>query len=338
MKIKKLLILILIFGYFLTYFILESEFTNILPNSLLFLSNIKHITIVVPIFLFLILFKNRSIALILSTLLSIFSLYKPHLYNFDKCFNYTNNQKENVIKIGTFNLAGNSIPQSEIDKLIFVENLDIIAFQEVPVSFVNSKSFEYLNRYLAHSIYNQNKDGFWTQLTLSKFKLTKNKFLDPGDGFTTRDARITIESEIVINNRIVKILNNHLSIPFNRSSNCSGLNCLLSNYNQHDRYNQLNFLSKYIENKKGNYILIGDFKLSDQNYSYIKFSEKLIDTGICSAHLNYTWSNESFFPIIRLDYIFVKSENNKYLLPISSKTVNFGKSDHLGIVSELKIL
>ncbi|MEK6880239.1 MAG: endonuclease/exonuclease/phosphatase family protein [Nanoarchaeota archaeon] len=175
-------------------------------------------------------------------------------------------------------------------------------------------------------------------MTLSKIELLNNKFIDPGEGFTSRDARITIESHMIIKNRSIAILNNHLSIPFQRSNICKGLNCLLSNYNQNDRDNQLYFLKEYIEKNSSNYILMGDFNLSDQNYSYINFTNDLIDTGVCSGKFNYTWSNVFFIPFIRLDYILVKNEQDQVIIPISTKTFKLDKSDHLGIIAELIIL
>lgn len=331
---KKILLSVII-SYIAIHFLFDTELYLLFPNSIQIISNIKHLLIFIPALLLVGLIKNKYLASIISGLIILFSLYKPILINFGKCEKPSEEFIASKLRIGTFNLAGNQFQKTEIDKLILTENIDIVGFQEVPSSFLMSKEFENLNNTYKYSVYNRNDSKYWTQLVLSKFELKDTAFLDPGIGFTTLDARISIKSNIEINDRKITIINNHLSIPFDRDQNCRGLKCLIFNYNQFDRDNQLSFLNNYISNNNGEYILIGDFNLSDQNYSYTKFSKNLIDSSVCTINLNYTWSSEFIFPFTRLDYIFIKS--NSQIYPISTKTIKIEGSDHLGVISELGI-
>lgn len=331
----KKLLLYAIISYISIHFLFDTEVFLFFPKSIQIISNIKHLLIFFPALLLVGLIKNKYLALIISGLIILSSLYKPILINFGKCKKPSNDFVGSKFRIGTFNLAGNQFQNLEIDKLILNENMDFVGFQEVPSSFLMSKDFENLKNTYKYYVYSKNDSKYWTQLILSKFELKDSTFLDPGIGFTTLHARISIKSNIEINDRKITIINNHLSIPFDRDQNCRGLKCLIFNYNQLDRDNQLNFLNNYISNNNGEFILIGDFNLSDQNYSYTQFSKNLIDSSVCTLNLNYTWSSEFIFPFTRLDYIFIKSNSNIY--PISTKTIKIEGSDHLGVISDIGI-
>jgi endonuclease/exonuclease/phosphatase family metal-dependent hydrolase len=244
-------------------------------------------------------------------------------------FSVIENAKD-YIEVMTYNIhAGigtdNVLDIERISQVIRESGAEIVALNEVDCLTARSKGINEVesiaknlgfNYYFGKTI--DYRGGEYGNALVSIYPIvTSESFILPGDGLMERETRGLIKCILDVRGEKVNVLVTHLGLDAS------------------ERKAQIEYISHMIDRLQGKIILMGDFNITQDHASEelellmkaMKDSASDIDE---TEKLN---TFDSLKPRKKIDYIMV-SEN---LQVLSNKTINSNASDHLPLLSVLKL-
>lgn len=223
----------------------------------------------------------------------------------------------------------------EIEKI----NPDILCLQEAPsTDYYHQDSINKAFDYLPYKIQSYRTDHLPIAI-YSRYPIT------PVDTIYYKDSpNLSIIADIDINGKKIRIINNHFqttSVNAHRGfimdskmplkSRLRELKLFLYTMkeNYRKRTNQVNFISKEIENSPYPVLVCGDFNDIPSSYTYKTIQKSLTDS-FWSAGSGYQYTFRYLFKILRIDYIF----HSKDFKAIRSYSLEYPYSDHNMVVWE----
>lgn len=218
----------------------------------------------------------------------------------------------NNLTVLTYNVWKDNKAQTDIIQLIKVKNVDIIWLQELHSNNYSEIIKHFPNYFHYSNLDNKNSQGF---AVLTRFPIV--------NATTLSSSASTAHLQLKLDSTIINIVGVHLTSP-------------KSQIRLNERNNQIYLLKKYLLGKKlDNLIVSGDFNSAPWRPALVDFSKSLNISSSFGMNNFYTsWPNGvSIFFRVPIDQSFISS--NFYI--IKSSSVSFSGSDHLPLITELKI-
>lgn len=223
----------------------------------------------------------------------------------------------------------------EIEKI----NPDILCLQEAPsTEYYHQDSINKAFAYLPYKIQSYRTDHMPIAI-YSRYPIT------PVDTIYYKDSyNLSLIADIDINGKKIRIINNHLqttSVNAHRGfimdskmplkSRLHELKLFLYTMKENycKRRNQVNLISKEIENSPYPVLVCGDFNDIPSSYTYNKIKESLTDS-FSMAGCGYQYTFRYLYRLLRIDYIF----HSKEFKTINSYSPEYPYSDHNMVVWE----
>ncbi len=230
--------------------------------------------------------------------------------------------REPTLRIATYNLwgGGSSHKHVEPDNLkSWVEGnrIDVAVFQEVSPEFIALWANADTDYFYA--------DDVPQRFTVSRYPIVESSVVH------NRFLRTVLD----VNGQSIAVYNVHLSYPVEGEPriNLPLLN-VLSRYDETKRNKQIDEFLDWLKKEPLPYIAAGDFNMSQHSIKYSSLAVLMDDSWReTRAGLGATWSTETNFPLLRLDYVWYSAQ----LRAVKAELGPDLGSDHLPVIAEIEL-
>jgi len=214
----------------------------------------------------------------------------------------------------SYNILVANSDLSGVETLIRENNADVVALQEM-----QPEAFDFLQQALTdiypHVVFNESKSG---TVLFSRLPIQENS-VSP-----------LIYAILNVNGQDVIVYPIHLPVP------------LGGYFSSERRSERLDLILESAANYDMPKVMLGDFNMSDATYDYRRMAQQYTDVyrqtrmGFGTTFPNWRGINpeiHGWTSLIRLDYVFVSPD----IIPIDSRVIYSGTSDHFGIIAHLRV-